>query len=239
MKKLYLLFALLLSISIVSCSDDDDEKAGNKKDLGGGIYLINDHRFVDLGLPSGLLWAETNIGAKTAADDGSYFAWGETDMVTKAYYHWTTYKYGTSYDSLNKYNSTDGKRVLDKEDDAAYVNWGSSCRMPTITEFTELISSENCTWTWTSMTTSDNSSIDGYKVTSVKNGNSIFLPASGCRYSWDSLSHGSDGHYWSSTLSSADDYCDDAYYLSFDSADRDCVNLARRYGYSIRPVAEP
>ena len=58
-----------------------------KEDTQDG-KIINGHKFVDLGLPSGLLWAETNIGAATAADDGCYFAWGETDMTTKSSYHW-------------------------------------------------------------------------------------------------------------------------------------------------------
>ena len=117
----------------------------------------------------------SQVGAATAADYGDYYAWGET--ATKTDYSWSTYKYGTSYGNMTKYNDTDGKTVLDKEDDAAYVNWGSSCRMPTNDEFTELRNSSNCTWTWTKQTTSSGSSIYGYKVTCVKNGNSIFLPA--------------------------------------------------------------
>lgn len=113
-----------------------------KIDLGDGVYLINGHKFIDLGLPSGLLWAETNIGAETAYDDGYYYAWGETS--TKEDYSTSTYKgltIDTTYSELyekyiyteiySKYNETDGKTVLDKEDDAAYVNWGISCRMPT------------------------------------------------------------------------------------------------------------
>ena len=196
---------------------------------------INGHKFVDLGLPSGLLWAETNVGAVTAADDGCYFAWGET--TTKIIYSWDTYKYGTSDRNLTKYNSTDGKTVLDKEDDAAYVNWGSSCRMPTNDEFTELRNSGNCTWTWTSQTTSSGSSIYGYKVTSVKNGNSIFLPAWGGRDVGSHYMRGLGGNYWSSTLSSGG--CDSAYYLTFTRDDYGWYCFYRDYGRTVRPVAEP
>ncbi len=196
---------------------------------------INGHKFVDLGLPSGLLWAETNIGAATAADDGDYYAWGET--ATKTDYSWSTYKYGTSSSNLTKYNSTDGKTVLDKEDDAAYVNWGSSCRMPTDAEFAELRNSSYCTWTWTNQTTSSGSSIYGYKVTSVKNGNWIFLPASGYRLYEDLYYHGSNGCFWSSTLYSS--VSDRAYYLSFDCGDYDGDFYDRYFGHTVRPVAEP
>ena len=153
--------------------------------------IINGHKFVDLGLPSGLLWAACNVGAATAADDGDYYAWGET--ATKTDYYCSTYTWTSDGGSTFTKYTTDGKTVLDKEDDAAYVNWGSSCRMPTIDEFTELRNSDNCTWTWTSQTTSSGSSIYGYKVSSVKNGNSIFLPASGCRNNGGLNNHGSIG----------------------------------------------
>ena len=200
------------------------------------IIIINGHRFVDLGLPSGLLWATCNVGAITAADDGNFYAWGET--TTKENYDWDTYKYGTS-SNLTKYNKTDGKTVLDKEDDAAYVNWGSSCRMPTRVDFDELRNTDNCTWTWTSMTTSSGSSISGYKVTSKKNGNSIFLPASGYRYGSDLYIHGSYGDYWSSTLFLSN--VSRAFYLNFYSS---LYSSSRNYsyrccGFAVRPVAEP
>ncbi len=195
--------------------------------------IINGHKFVDLSLPSGLLWAETNICAAASADDGDYFAWGETEA--KSYYDWrTTYKYGTSWDKLTKYNSIDGKTVLDKEDDAAYVNWGDSCRMPTNDEFGELLN--NCIWEWTSKTNSSGSSIWGYKVTSMKNDNFIFFPASGCRYDGDLNFRGSYGYYWSSTRA---EYADGAYCLFFYRGSRDTIYDSRYGGFLVRPVAEP
>ena len=198
--------------------------------------VINGHKFVDLGLPSGLLWATCNVGAVTAADDGNYYAWGETD--SKSYYDWSTYKYSTSSSNLTKYNATDGKTTFDKEDDAAYVNWGVSCRMPTETEFTELLNSSNCTWTWTSMTASDGSSVKGYKVTSVTNGNSIFLPASGCRSNGELYDHGLSGRYWSSsTLGSYDSY--HACLLYFNSSGYGQYGIGRCDGLTVRPVSEP
>ena len=197
--------------------------------------LINGHKFVDLGLPSGLLWAETNIGAKTAADNGNYYAWGET--AAKSDYSWDTYEHGTSASDITKYNSTDGKTVLEIADDAACVNWGNSCRMPTQEDFSELTNSNNCTWKWTTMENSSGSSVKGYKVTSKKNGNSIFLPTSGYRSGDNLISSGSYGNYWSSTLYTGDVIR--AYSLFFSSNNCRTRSNYRYNGLTVRPVAEP
>ena len=246
-KIIMILFAGVLCLGFTSCSGDDDN-GGDKKAVGNGIYIINGHRFVDLGLPSGLLWAETNIGAATAADDGNYYAWGETSP--KSVYHWENYKYSEyenyGYDdypsTMTKYNSTDGKTTLDKEDDAAYVNWGAPCRMPTKAQFGELLNSNNCTWQWTSKTTSNGSSINGYVVVSVRNGNSIFLPASGYCYNEDPESYGTLGEYLSSTLNDPTgsySYIRYAYKLGSGSSHTKMFSDQRCYGQPVRPVVEP
>ncbi len=203
---------------------------------GDNSQTINGHYFVDLGLPSHLLWAETNIGAESAADYGNYYAWGET--ATKETYNWSTYKYyDTSSSSYTKYTSTDSKTVLENSDDAAYVNWSSSCRMPTQAEFSELCNTTYCTWTWTSKTNSSNETIEGYEVTSKTNGNSIFLPASGYRNESRLSFSGSCGYCWSSTLLS--NSTSKAYYLFFESGDFSSISNYRSYGLTVRPVAEP
>ncbi len=211
--------------SVTFYTQEEDPKDGK---------IINGHKFVDLGLPSGLLWAETNIDAESAADYGKYFAWGET--TSKSRYTWETYKYGTSEDNLTKYNSTDGKTVLDKEDDAAYVNWGDSCRMPTVNEFAELLDNNNCTWTWTRQTNSSGSEVEGYKVISTKNGNSIFMPAVGF-YNGDNIS-GTRlyGCYWSTSLDSS--YNCAAFDLYIENGFNTDSKADRFGGYAIRPVAE-
>ena len=180
MRKILFLFAMALSLGFISCSGDDSND-GNAKDLGNGIYIINGHRFVDLGLPSGTLWAETNIGAEKASDKGDYFAWGETS--TKSTFALVNYKFlridtiAYCYRLDGKYNEEDGKTTLDKEDDAAYVIWVKSCRMPTNAQFEELC--QECSWTWTSKLGSDGSHTYGYAVKSKTNDNVIFLPAGG------------------------------------------------------------
>ncbi len=192
-------------------------------------YVVNGHKFIDLCLPSGTLWAETNVGANTATDDGNYYAWGEVEP--KSTYSWDNYKYGTE-NNITKYKSKDGKTVLDKEDDAAYMNWGSFCRMPTNDEFDELLETANCTWEWTDPS---DSSVGYCTVTSKKNGKSIILPASGSRLDKDNC-HGSCGYYMSSTL---DPYNDSEYYYLIFSKNTHESTIGRRYpGCPVRPVAK-
>lgn len=185
---------------------------------------------VDLGLS--VKWASCNVGASSPSDYGSYFAWGETEP--KNDYSWQTYRFrvsGNSWDNVtfSKYNTqsgrgtVDNKTVLDLSDDAARANWGGSWRMPTRSEFIELIN--NCTWTWTTL----DGNI-GYRMTSKKNGNSIFLPAAGYRFG-TFLQDGGSGYYWSSSLIS--DYPYFALYMSSLSMN---YGIYRSSGLLIRPV---
>ena len=123
--------------------------------------LEDNHEYVDLGLPSGTLWATCNIGASAPEEYGDYFAWGETEP--KDNYDYNTYKwYNRGHRHFTKYHKdyayyddsgnyfsvpADGNTVLDPEDDAAYVNWSPFWRMPTSDQQKELV--EHCTWTWT------------------------------------------------------------------------------------------
>jgi hypothetical protein len=153
----------------------------------------NGHEYVDLGLS--VKWATMNVGATSPEEYGDYFAWGETKP--KSDYNWGTYKWCdgdynnmTKYCSHSKFGIVDNKIVLDREDDAAHVNWGGAWRMPSKAELDELI--ENCTWSWTTQ-----NGVDGYTVTSKTNGNSIFLPAAGDKNG--NVQHNGYGFYWSSS----------------------------------------
>ena len=194
----------------------------------------NGHEWVDLGLPSGTKWATCNVGATKPEEYGNYYAWGETE--TKTTYKWSTYKWcngsddtQTKYCTKGKYGPVDNKTVLELEDDAAAVNWGGAWRMPTVDEWTELL--ENCTWIWTTL----NGRI-GYEVKSKINGNSIFLPAAGCRGDDDLYGAGDDGYYWSSSLNT--DYPFDAWCVLFYSGyvGRYGDYRYRYRGQSVRPV---
>ena len=188
---------------------------------------------VDLGLPSGTLWADRNVGADSPEAYGDYFAWGET--APKSYYHWSTYKWcmGSYDDTMTKYcpdsnyGTVDNKTVLDLEDDAAYVNMGPEWRMPTADEQSEL--RKECTWIWTTQ----NGTL-GYKVTGP-NGKSIFLPAAGYRGGYSLYFAGYSGYYWSASLyESNPNY---AWYLFFDYSYHSTYSSYRYFGHTVRAVA--
>ena len=197
MKRFFLMTvaALCLGSALVSCKKDNDHKGDNAKieDLGGGIYKINGARFVDLGLPSGLLWAECNVGASSETEKGNRFAWGETEE--KDSYTPENYKFGTDESNFTKYCEKDGKKTLEAADDAATVKFGAPCRTPLLDEFKELLNTSNTTSTWTTRTASDGKTVKGYEIKSNKNGNAIFFPA--LRY----VSSGKDqAEYWCADL---------------------------------------
>lgn len=185
---------------------------------------------VDLGLPSGIKWASTNIGAKLPEQAGNLYAWGE--IKTKAFYSFTTYKHcnGTpdtliKYCTNKDYGTPDGKTQLDKEDDAATQLWGNGWRMPTVTEIQELI--DCCTWTFETI-----GEQTGYRATG-KNGNSIYIPIVGTM--WESTMEYMRGLYWSSTLDDAGDKFAEGLFLN-----QNLVTLGNQFirasGRTIRPV---
>ena len=181
---------------------------------------------VDLGLS--VKWASCNVGAKNPEEFGGFYAWGETEA--KGAFSWSNYKWAkvTTKQMLTKYCSngnyglngySDTKTALDTEDDAARANLGEGWRMPTDQEIKEL--EEKCTWDWIKL-----NGVRGFKVTSPKNGNSIFLPAAGCRVNsgagwfvgecvliWSSSMDPSLRPGWASCLSKGNDM-DSKPYLS-------------------------
>ncbi len=189
---------------------------------------------VDLGLPSGTLWADRNVGADSPEAYGDYFAWGETEP--KSTYNWSTYKWCngssstiTKYCTKSSYGTVDGKTVLDLGDDVAYVNIGSGWCMPTYGEWYELY--KNCSW---SLTTQNG--VSGCKVTGP-NSNSIFLPAAGYRdgsYLYDADIR---GYYWASSLDKIYPSCAFNLYFSFSTGIYDSAYYGDRYsGRSVRAV---
>lgn len=181
---------------------------------------------VDLGLSSGILWATCNIGASSPSEIGDYFAWGEREA--KDVYGWDTYKLCRgSYNSIFKYTETDGKKVLDSQDDVAKSMLGGEWRIPTKEDMEELV--EECEWKWTSL----NGQL-GWKVIGSNN-NYIFLPASGAASSYRIAGVNELGRYWTATR---DESNYSAYNLRFkDGTDTIVVvDDTRFYGRTIRPV---
>ena len=178
--------------------------------------------YVDLGLS--VKWATFNVGATSPEEYGDYFAWGETEP--KETYSWATYKWGTS-SNLTKYNATDGKTILDPEDDAAQVYWGAKWRMPSKEEVDEL--TQQCSWIWTT-----HNNVNGYKVTGP-NGNSIFLPAAGYKGAGPTYPAGEDGLYWTNTTEK--EHYSYLIVLHNDAPPTQAGRQGTRcFGFAIRPV---
>ena len=243
MKKILLLLVVALPLVFVSCKDDKDEPD-----------VPDNHEYVDLGLPSGTLWATCNVGADNPEESGYFFAWGETepkDVYDWPYYKWghwvvdtisdhshiiveeTWFKYYFRNWNNNSHDVGDGKTVLDPEDDAAYVNWGSKWCMPTLEQFQELLS--KCDWQWT-----ERNGVNGQLVTGP-NGKSIFFPAAGGRTNRP-YNDGKHGYYWSRTLCSRDKLNLEsagqsfAYILSFNDWRSEVWYDIRYDGQSVRAV---
>ena len=198
--------------------------------------IAGGHEYVDLGLPSGLLWATCNVGADNPEDYGDYFAWGETQP--KDYYNWSTYQYcNGSNTTLTKYcnNSSygyngfvDNQTTLFPEDDAATANWGSGWRMPTKEEWQELYNNTTVTWT-------TQNGVNG-RLFTASNGNGLFLPAAGFRGNSSLSNAGSKGYYRSSSLDT--DLPFNAWLLYFNSGSTYVGYNYRFGGFSVRPVLE-
>ncbi|MCQ2195454.1 MAG: hypothetical protein MJZ28_10950 [Paludibacteraceae bacterium] len=224
-----------LSLASVSCAMGATSDTTYSVTVSG---KIGGYAYVDLGLPSGLLWATYNVGATSPEGYGDYFAWGETkpQAASDSSYSWATYKWCngdgdflTKYCTQSRYGTVDSLTTLLPEDDAATANWGGAWRMPTRTEQDEL--REGCDWEWTD----DYNGVSGQIGTSKTNGNTIFLPAAGYRFNGSLSEVGSNGYCWSSSLLTY--YSNNAYELSFDSRSIDWSSYGRQNGQSVRAVS--
>ena len=213
---------LLVLVFVASCTKTDDPNNGGNNNSGnggnnngGGNSGNNTYEYVDLGLPSGILWSTCNVGASKPEEKGDLYAWAETSP--KGTYHWSNYKYCYgSKDQLTKYCTdpscgangfADYVSILELSDDAARSNFGKYWLTPSKNEWYELL--ENTTSSYVSQ-----NGVFGYRFT-ASNGNTLFLP----------MTEG----YWSCNLYSMTSY---AWY--FDG--EDLTGSARCLGLSVRPI---
>ena len=184
---------------------DNNGSGGNNEggDNNGESELVgsyNGHKYIDLGLPSGTLWATCNLGTYNSEDDGDYYSWGETS--TKSFYGSNNYKYGyigsddyfhlKKYNTVSSYGTVDNLTTLQAMDDAATTKWGNGWRIPSKAEWEELCNHTTVTWT----------TLKGTRglLFTANNGGSLFLPAAGF-YDDDYLNfHGSSCRYWTNQL---------------------------------------
>ena len=180
----------------------------------------NHPHMIDLGLPSGTLWACCNVGATTPEGYGGYYAWGETEE--KSDYSWETYIH---CDGTMETCHDIGSIITGSQYDVAHVKWGDIWQMPSQEEFEELY--RKCSFEWTSI-----NGINGAKFTG-SNGGNIFLPAHGIYTFTNTLDEGQGGYYWSGTSINEKK---EAYGLIFSKEHPIMWSGSYRLGSSVRPV---
>lgn len=248
---------LLTALAVVfacGCTKPDDPNNGggggnNGGNSGGGHYNGN-YEFVDLGLPSGTLWATFNLGAAKPEDVGDRFQWGETTPnhsgQNKYYYDgsandddsgWTKYCWSEDGYEYGYHGYTDNLRVLEPSDDAATVNWGNEWCMPTQDQWAELF--ENTPYIMTTQ-----NGVFGCQFT-ASNGNTLFLPADGDSNSNDFNFNTNEGYYWTSNhvrqAMDSPSYAWSCKFWHIDSYHGDsysaCFQDHRSHLLCVRPVA--
>ena len=255
MKKIFMIAAIaLLTLGMLSCNKDDENSNNNTNTntLTNPTTPSNPTNpsdttttptdtttthvpdgYVDLGLPSGLLWATCNLGSTTPEGYGNYYAWGK--VQTKTTYDWSTYAYGSASNQLTKYccNSeyglngfTDNLTTLQSSDDAATVVLGNGARIPTTDECDELTNNTDGEWTTLN-------GVNGWKFT-ASNGNSLFLLAAGFRLGSEFHDAGSIGGYWSSSLNDSNPRY--AWFFGITSVGQGVGYDTRALGRSVRAV---
>ena len=190
-----------------------------------GANTHNGHEYVDLGLPSGLLWATCNVGATSPEQAGLYFAWGETTGYTAEQVP------GVKAFTDESYKASAISADLTLVQDVAHSYMGGMWRMPTITEFQEL--ANNCNVVWTE--NYNGTGVAGRVFTSKINGNSVFFPAAG-RCGGSSVGGvGWYGYFWSASWGSPSN----AWRMHFDSRGQGVYYYYGRFcGLSVRGVCK-
>ena len=232
----------------------------------------NGYEYIDLGLPSGTLWAKMNVGAESETDYGLYFAWGETEGYTASRvpsdkeFSWSDYKFNPSGDgsTFTKYNASDGKMILDLEDDAAAANMGGDWHMPNRAQCVELFKETKngfvtnagafTQYAWSdakdySNPTQTTATIDNWNTAgyfffksdvsdmdaAITSGDYLFIPAAGYCGDGEVVYVGLSGCVWASALNSGN--VENAWNFYFDSGEAGVYNDVYRYeGQSVRGV---
>jgi len=204
---------MLLLVFGVGCTKPDNSI--NSVPISGNIGY---HDYVDLGLPSGTLWATCNVGANLPEDYGDYYAWGE--KYRKIDFYWENYKFGMY--GGDKYCKSDSLLVLEAEDDVVQCRWHFGWCMPTKAQWEELVQNT------ISIVTTLNG-VQG-RLFTASNGNSLFLPATGHIESEDP----NFGNYWSSSVD--DNTWSHAWEFWFDRNEYFLAAFDRCFGFTVRPV---
>lgn len=204
--------------------------------IGGSTDKVE---YVDLGLPSGNLWAKCNLGASSPEAYGDYYAWGEVEPkqeYTKSNHKW--YKEGAPSQGFTKYNNEDGKLTLEDEDDAVIQKLGNGWRTPTLADFRELTNQKYTTIEKTTL-----NGVAGYQITSKKNKKSIFIPCAGFKNSEKPqtrfISDDEEVAVCMTNLRRIDNMVYNAWTFAFQNDHIGRYGKRRPDGISVRPVKGP
>lgn len=203
--------------------------------IGGSTDKVE---YVDLGLPSGNLWAKCNLGASAPEAYGDYYAWGEVEPkqeYTKSNHKW--YKEGAPSQGFTKYNNEDGKLTLEDEDDAVIQKIGNGWRTPTLADFRELTNQKLTTIKKTTL-----NGVVGYQITSKKNKKSIFIPCAGFKQDKPQtreISSSEEVAICMTNLRCIDDKVFNAWSFAFQDDRIARYGKRRPDGISVRPVKGP
>ena len=218
--KTSLIIMMLINVSVLcmACTSSKEETVKQSIEIPSRLVAV------DLGLPSGTLWANMNLGATSPEEFGDYFAWGETTPKRSDTGKWNNYQHvnGTTESCRDIGNDISGTNY-----DAAHVKWQRKWQIPTAEQFLELMLL--CEYELTSR-----NGIKGYLFTSNINSKSIFIP----------LAHeaggviGAFGCYWSSTIFEDDNGRADVFFMD-EFNEVDVKSSSRCSALSIRPVCRP
>lgn len=224
---------LLLSLVLSGASQAAGTSAPSKPD-----GEIAGHGYVDLGLPSGTLWATCNVGAEAYYYPGEYFAWGE--VQARDVFKWRDYQffeeeYTDPEGHLNYTAKEIGAVISGTEYDAARIQWGDAWRMPTREDYEEL--KEYCDMEyWEAAQVSPR---QGLRI-SGPSGKSILLPYTFCPHTGINPAVLTGGDYWTSTVSESPtgDNRPAALQMSFgyEGSTLRLIPDGRHDGLCIRPV---
>ena len=241
--------ALIASALFLSGCEKEDKNAISMSEVNNGVSIIvgssgQEYEVVDLGLPTGLLWAKCNLGATSPEQSGHFYSWGE--LQPKTNFNWSNYKLcNDDQFSFTKYSLikdrgymefVDEKTILEKEDDAVNKLLGGNWQIPSKEDYAELL--YRCDKKFCKL-----NKVWGCLFTSKQKGyeeNSIFIPLAGRMDLTESKFAGKYGFYWSTGL----DKTETAFVLWLDNIDGfdNAVNsksVERYLGLPIRPVTRP
>ena len=159
---------LLDTDPFVSYTDDGFDLVTYSPPLSDLQTAANGYNYVDLGLPSGTLWATCNVGANSSTEIGDFFNFGCVEPYTSL--ELNDYKW-YSNGEYTKYNDVDGKLILDLEDDAANYNMGGEWHMPTSKQVIELKNNTTITYSGNNMKFTSN--VDSSKYIILPAGNAM------------------------------------------------------------------